>query len=229
MVHRPDEPRRTRTPTPPRRRTSSTTRGAARPTRAARTRRSSRPSSRTRARPGIEVVVSAGNAGSSLRDRGGSAGDLRRRPSPIGATDSSDNIAGFSSRGPVTIDGSGRMKPDVSAPGVDVRSSVPGGGYANFSGTSMAGPARRSGSTALLLSAYPELIGDPDAIEPAPDLVRGPAHERRDLRRRSRQRDSQQHLWLGTRRRPRGDHASRARTSRSPRPTLRTRRSWAFP
>ena len=40
----------------------------------------------------------------------------------------------------------------------------------------------------------------------APDLVRGSAHERRDLRRRSRQRDSQQHLWLGTRRRPRGDH-----------------------
>jgi hypothetical protein len=36
-----------------------------------------------------------------------------------------DNIAGFSSRGPVTVDGSNRLKPDVSAPGVNIRSSVP--------------------------------------------------------------------------------------------------------
>ncbi|MCI0635596.1 MAG: S8 family serine peptidase, partial [Actinobacteria bacterium] len=113
---------------------------------------------------GIEVVVSAGNAGSSCS----SVNDppaIYAASFSIGATDSSDNIAGFSSRGPVTVDGSGRMKPDVSAPGVDVRSSVPGGGYANFSGTSMAGP-HTAGVVALVLSAFPGLVGDPDSIEP---------------------------------------------------------------
>ncbi len=113
---------------------------------------------------GIEVVVSAGNAGSSCETVADPPA-IYEASFSIGATDINDNIAGFSSRGPVTIDGSGRMKPDVSAPGVDVRSSVPGGGYANFSGTSMAGP-HTVGIVALLLSAYPDLIGDPDAIEP---------------------------------------------------------------
>jgi uncharacterized repeat protein (TIGR01451 family) len=112
---------------------------------------------------GIEVVVSAGNSGSSCST-------VEDPPAiydasfSVGATDSNDNIAGFSSRGPVTIDGSGRLKPDISAPGVNVRSSVPGGGYASFGGTSMAGP-HVAGVTALLLSAYPHLIGDPDSIE----------------------------------------------------------------
>jgi hypothetical protein len=113
---------------------------------------------------GIEVVVSAGNAGSSCETVNDPPG-IYEASFSIGATDINDNIAGFSSRGPVTVDGSGRMKPDVSAPGVDVRSSVPGGGYANFSGTSMAGP-HVAGIVALLLSAYGDLVGDPDAIEP---------------------------------------------------------------
>jgi uncharacterized repeat protein (TIGR01451 family) len=113
---------------------------------------------------GIEVVVSAGNAGSacsSVEDPPA----IYDASFSVGATDSGDNIAGFSSRGPVTIDGSGRLKPDVSAPGVDVRSSVPGGAYASFGGTSMAGP-HVVGIAALLLSAYPGLVGDPDSIEP---------------------------------------------------------------
>jgi uncharacterized repeat protein (TIGR01451 family) len=112
---------------------------------------------------GIEVVVSAGNAGSSCS----SVNDppaIYDASFSVGATDSGDNIAGFSSRGPVTLDGSGRLKPDVSAPGVNVRSSVPGGGYANFDGTSMAGP-HVAGVVALLLSAYGDLIGNPDGIE----------------------------------------------------------------
>ena len=112
---------------------------------------------------GIEVVVSAGNAGSSCS----SVNDppaIYEASFSIGATDSNDDIAGFSSRGPVTLDGSGRMKPDVSAPGVNVRSSVPGNGYSNFSGTSMAGP-HVAGVVSLLLSAYPALIGEPSDIE----------------------------------------------------------------
>ena len=56
-----------------------------------------------------------------------------------GATDSDDMIAGFSLRGPSPYD---EVKPDISAPGVNIRSSVPGGDYeGGWNGTSMAGPA----------------------------------------------------------------------------------------
>lgn len=64
-----------------------------------------------------------------------------------GATDSNDMIASFSLRGPSPYD---EIKPDISAPGVNIRSSVPGGGYeGGWNGTSMSGPAV-SGVAALL-------------------------------------------------------------------------------
>ena len=112
---------------------------------------------------GVVVVVSAGNEGSGCSTITSPA--IYDASFSVGATDSGDNIAGFSSRGPVTVDGSNRLKPDVSAPGVNIRSSVPGNGYASgWSGTSMAGP-HVVGVVALLISAHPELRGQVDTIE----------------------------------------------------------------
>ena len=112
---------------------------------------------------GIGVVVSAGNSGSSCETV--NAPPARHDASfTIGATDSSNRIASFSSRGPVIADEGNRPKPDVSAPGVGVRSSVPGGDYGYKSGTSMAAP-HVSGLVALLWSSAPNLIGYVETTE----------------------------------------------------------------
>jgi serine protease AprX len=72
-----------------------------------------------------------------------------------------DNVASFSSRGPVIIDGSNRTKPDITAPGTNIRSSYNGSDndYEILSGTSMATP-HIAGAMALLWSAEPQLRHD---------------------------------------------------------------------
>jgi serine protease AprX len=113
---------------------------------------------------GILVVSSAGNSGSGCGSVS-TPSAIYDAAFTVGSTNDSDLISGFSSRGAVTVDGSNRQKPDISAPGEDTCSTVPGGGYSdNFSGTSMASP-HVAGLVALLIDAQPCLRGEVDAIE----------------------------------------------------------------
>jgi hypothetical protein len=109
---------------------------------------------------GIFVVASAGNEGpfcASIREPLA----LYAGAFSVGAVDEAGHVAVFSSRGPVTVDGSNRHKPDLSAPGDGVLSSLPYNAYGIESGTSMAGP-HVVGAVALMWSANPKLIGNID-------------------------------------------------------------------
>jgi subtilisin family serine protease len=112
---------------------------------------------------GIFISVAASNRGSacSLLDTPPAIYDASFT---VGSVDSGDVIASTSARGPVTIDGSNRLKPDISAPGVGVRSSWPTDAYVFSSGTSMAAP-HVAGLVALLIDADPMLAGQVDALE----------------------------------------------------------------
>ncbi len=112
---------------------------------------------------GIVTVHSAGNSGPTCSTINTPAA-IYDASFTVGATDSNDSIASFSSRGPVTVGDNNPAKPDISAPGVSVYSSTVGGGYGNLSGTSMASP-HVAGLVALLISANPDLAGDVDALE----------------------------------------------------------------
>ncbi|MEM6723924.1 MAG: S8/S53 family peptidase, partial [Bacteroidota bacterium] len=93
----------------------------------------------------------------------------------VGALRSDDTLATFSSRGLVTVDGSNRFKPNVSAPGRFVRSSYITDGYATLSGTSMAGP-HVAGVVALMISADPSLKGDIPRIKQILEQTTYPAY-----------------------------------------------------
>jgi hypothetical protein len=108
---------------------------------------------------GIVGVYAIGNFGPSAESTA-SPGNLPDALG-VGATDQNDQVAAFSSRGPVLWDYPYYRvlsKPDLVAPGVGIVSAVPGGGYMAMSGTSMATPLV-AGGAALLLSARPGTPG----------------------------------------------------------------------
>ena len=102
---------------------------------------------------GIFPAFSAGNSGPACSTAGSPGDDEQAFAS--GAFDVNGAIASFSGRGGA----GGLIKPNLAAPGVNVRSSIRGGAYATLSGTSMASP-HTAGTVALMWSAAPALVGD---------------------------------------------------------------------
>jgi subtilisin family serine protease len=109
---------------------------------------------------GTLFVIAAGNAGpESISSPGAAASALT-----VGAVDKQDQLASFSSTGPLTV--SGALKPDLVAPGVDITAArsqdMTDGGeglYRTLSGTSMATP-HVSGAAAILAQEHPGWTGE---------------------------------------------------------------------
>lgn len=114
---------------------------------------------------GIAVIWAAGNQGpgTSTVESGAAMNMDLVNTFAVGAVNGANPsfpIADFSSRGPSPCGGTGSLliKPEVCAPGVSVRSAVPGAGYQSQNGTSMAAP-HVSGALVLLREAFPTLSG----------------------------------------------------------------------
>jgi serine protease AprX len=110
---------------------------------------------------GINTVVTAGSAGPGCSTVSDPPAIYEAVYSVGALSTGTDNLTSFSSRGPVVADGSNRIKPDITAPGTNTRSSynTSDTAYAILSGTSMA-TAHVAGGTALFLSARPILRHD---------------------------------------------------------------------
>lgn len=105
---------------------------------------------------GIVVVIAAGNGGSGAMTTGGPGNRAEDSLTnfAVGSVDHRTGDVWFSSsRGPSNCD-SVSIKPNVTAPGVTIRSSVPGGLYDLHGGTSMAAP-HVTAAVAILRQAAP--------------------------------------------------------------------------
>jgi subtilisin family serine protease len=101
---------------------------------------------------GVLPVFATGNEG---RNRTRSPGNYIE-PVAVGATNRRNRVASFSSSGTLLADSHLYTVPDLVAPGEGVYSSVMGGGYEAWNGTSMATPIV-SGVAALMLEKYPDM------------------------------------------------------------------------
>ena len=129
---------------------------------------------------GIFPAFSNGNAGPGCGTVG-SPGSYAESYG-VGAYDINNVIASFSSRGPSPL--GGIIKPNISGPGVNVRSSFNNGSYTALNGTSMAAP-HLSGAVALIWSAAPGFRRNIAATE-------DPAQPDRDRHRRLLWRDDRE-------------------------------------
>lgn len=104
---------------------------------------------------GILPVFSAGNSG---REGPRSITNPHEHPLAfaIGATDAQNLRGDFSSIGPGVFQGQDTKKPDLTAPGVDILSTLPDGRMGPMSGTSMSTP-HMTGAVALVLQVNPSL------------------------------------------------------------------------
>ncbi|TMR09513.1 peptidase [Nonomuraea turkmeniaca] len=112
---------------------------------------------------GIFPAFANGNEGPAC-DTSGSPGQYVISYS-AGGFDVNNNLYNLSSKGEGE---DGEIKPNIAAPGVNVRSSTPGNGYSSYSGTSMASP-HVAATVALIWSAAPALQGEVEATRPLLD------------------------------------------------------------
>jgi subtilisin family serine protease len=110
---------------------------------------------------GVVFCIAAGNSGGMGFSTIGSPGTARLAIT-VGASDKTDHLADFSSKGPNT--NIYTIKPDILAPGVNIYSSLLHESYAKYSGTSMAAP-HVAGVCALIKKLHPEW--KPDEIKSA--------------------------------------------------------------
>lgn len=129
---------------------------------------------------GILQIYAAGDGGPTCGSIAAPAAN--RGVVSVGATDRAGTIDTVSARGPADRGSGEDVEPHLVAPGRDMLSTAPGGGYARASGTSMSAPLV-AGTALAVLGRAPALTGDPAAVRavlegsarPRPDTTCGPA------------------------------------------------------